>query len=127
MIGALQKMQQSINFDQKDLEYETKRVANSEGQLESQLRQAKINMIVERIKSKQEKLDDMNKTKTELEAKIEREKKRAIKTEKYEKLEEAKEAVKQKIASNITQNAKELDKISDKHEKADSKRTKKPK
>ena len=113
LIGALQKMQQSINFDQKDLEYETKRVANSEGQLESQLRQAKINMIVERIKSKQEKLDDMNKTKTELEAKIEREKKRAIKTEKYEKLEEAKEAVKQKIASNITENAKELDKLSD--------------
>ena len=127
LIGALQKMQQSINFDQKDLEYETKRVANSEGQLESQLRQAKINMIVERIKSKQEKLDDMNKTKTELEAKIEREKKRAIKTEKYEKLEEAKEAVKQKIASNITENAKELDKMSDKLEKAASELAKKPK
>ena len=127
LIGALQKMQQSINFDQKDLEYETKRVANSEGQLESQLRQAKINMIVERIKSKQEKLDDMNKTKIELEAKIEREKKRAIKTEKYEKLEEAKEVVKQKIASNITENAKELDKMSDKLEKAASELAKKPK
>jgi chromosome segregation ATPase len=127
LIGALQKMQQSINFDQKDLEYETKRVANSEGQLESQLRQAKINMIVERIKSKQEKLDDMNKTKTELEAKIEREKKRALKTEKFEKLEEAKEVVKQKIASNISENAKELDKMSDKLEKAASELVKKPK
>jgi len=127
LIGAMQKMQQSINFDQKDLEYETKRVANSEGQLEAQLRQAKINMIIERVKSKQEKLDDMNKTKIELEARIEREKKKALKNEKFEKLEEAKEAVKQKIASNISINSKELDKISDKLEKAASELVKKPK
>jgi len=127
LIGAMQKMQQSINFDQKDLEYETKRVANSEGQLEAQLRQAKINMIIERVKSKQEKLDDMNKTKIELEARIEREKKKALKNEKFEKLEEAKEAVKQKIASNISENSKELDKISDKLEKAASELVKKPK
>ncbi len=127
LLGALQKMQQSINFDQKDLEYETKRVANSDGQLESQLRQAKINMIAERIKSKQEKLDDMNKTKTELEAKIEREKKRAVKAEKHEKLEEAKEVVKQKIASTINENAKELDKMSEKLEKAASELATKPK
>ncbi|MBK9736184.1 MAG: hypothetical protein IPO92_14985 [Saprospiraceae bacterium] len=127
LIGAIQKMQRSIDFDQKDLDYEAKRVANSDGQLESQLRQAKINMIAERIKSKQEKLDDMNKTKTELEAKIEREKKKAVKVEKKEKFDEAKEVVKQKIASGISENVKEMDKISDKLEKAASELVKKPK
>ena len=126
LLGAIQKMQSSINFDLKDHEYETKRVANSDGQLESQLRQAKINMIAERINSKQEKIDDMIKTKVELEAKIEREKKKAIKVEKQEKLDDAKEVVKQKIASGISENAKELDKMSDKLEKAASELVKKP-
>ncbi len=126
LLGAIQKMQSSINFDQKDHDYETKRVANSDGQLESQLRQAKINMIAERINSKQEKIDDMIKTKVELEAKIEREKKKAVKVEKQEKLDEAKEVVKQKIASGISENAKELDKMSDKLEKAASELVKKP-
>jgi DNA repair exonuclease SbcCD ATPase subunit len=126
LLSAIQKMQTSVNFDQKDLDYESKRAANSDGQLESQLRQAKINMIAERIKSKQDKVDDMLKTKAELEAKIEREKKKAIKVEKQEKLDEAKEVVKQKIASGITENAKELDKMSDKLEKAASELVKKP-
>ncbi len=126
LLGAIQKMENSVNFDQKDLDYESKRAANSDGQLESQLRQAKINMIAERIKSKQEKIDDMQKTKLELEAKMEREKKKAIKVEKQEKLDEAKEVVKQKIASGITENAKELDKMSDKLEKAASELVKKP-
>ncbi|MBC7885797.1 MAG: hypothetical protein H7X99_09995, partial [Saprospiraceae bacterium] len=127
LIGAIQKMQRSIDFDQKDLDYEAKRVANSDGQLESQLRQAKINMIAERIKSKQEKIDDMHKTKTELESKIEREKRRAVKVEKQVKIDEAKELVKQKIASEISENAKELDKMSDKLEKAAGELVKKPK
>ena len=118
LMGAIQKMQTSINFDQKDLEFETKRAANSEGQLEAQLRQAKLNMINERIKSKQEKLEDMNKTKTELEARMEREKKKLEKVHKQEKIEEAKEAVKQKIATDISETAKARDKMSDKLEKA---------
>lgn len=118
LIGAIQKMQNSINFDQKDLEFEAKRAANSEGQLEAQLRQAKLNMINERIKSKQEKLEDMNKTKAELESRMEREKKKLEKVQKQEKIEEAKEAVKQKIATDISENAKARDKMSGKLEKA---------
>jgi len=120
LIGAIQKMQNSINFDQKDLEFEAKRAANSEGQLEAQLRQAKLNMINERIKSKQEKLEDMNKTKAELESRMEREKKKLEKVHKQEKIEEAKETVKQKIAADISENAKARDKMSDKLEKAAS-------
>ncbi len=127
LVGAIQKMQKSIDFDQKDLDFQTKKVADSDGQLESQLRQAKIRMIEERVKSKQEKLDDMNLTKADLEAKMEKEKKRAVKVEKQEKLDEAKEAVKQKIASSISENAKELDKMSGKLEKAASELATQPK
>jgi hypothetical protein len=118
LIAAIQKMQKSIDFDQKELDFQNKRVADSDGQLESQLRQAKIRMIEERVKSKQEKLDDMNLTKKELESKMEKEKKKAAKVEKQEKIEEAKETVKQKIADSISETAKELDKMSDKLEKA---------
>jgi DNA repair exonuclease SbcCD ATPase subunit len=127
LIVAIKKMQSSIDFDQKDLDFQTKKVADSDGQLESQLRQAKIRMIEERVKSKQEKLDDMNLTKADLESKMEKEKKRAVKAEKQEKIEEAKEVVKQKIASGITENAKELDKMSEKLEKAASELVKRPK
>jgi predicted nuclease with TOPRIM domain len=96
LIVAIQKMERSIQMDQKDLDYQVKRVEDSDGQLESQLRQAKIRMIEERVKSKQEKLDDMLKTKEELEGRMEREKKKAVREEKHEKLNEAKEVIKQK-------------------------------
>ncbi|MFZ1751658.1 MAG: hypothetical protein WAU01_15775 [Saprospiraceae bacterium] len=120
LMGAIHKMQHSIDFDRRDLDFQAKKVADSDGQLESQLRQAKIRMIEERVKSKQEKLDDMHLTKTELEGKLEKEKMRAVKFEKNEKLKEAKEVIKLKIASEISENAKEMDKISDKLEKAAS-------
>ncbi|MBK7697420.1 MAG: hypothetical protein IPJ39_01170 [Saprospiraceae bacterium] len=112
------KMQKSVDFDQKDLDYQVKKVGDSDGQLESLLRAAKIKMIEERLKSKQEKLDDMQLTKTEIESKMEKEKKRAVKVERQEKLDEAKESVKQKIAVGIAEQSKEMDKISDKLEKA---------
>ncbi len=120
LLAAIQKMQKSIDFDQKELDFQNKRVADSDGQLESQLRQAKIRMIEERVKSKQEKMDDMLLTKKDLDSKLEKEKKRAAKAEKQEKIEEAKETVKQKIAATISETAKELEVMSDKLEKAAS-------
>ncbi|MCZ2102384.1 MAG: hypothetical protein LC107_12715 [Chitinophagales bacterium] len=116
--GAIQKMERSINFDKRDLEDQIKREADSGGQLEVQLRQAKIRMIEERLKSKEEKLEDMHLTQKEIENRIDKEKKRLVKIEKKEKFEEAKESVKQKIASDIAEQSKELDKIADKLEKA---------
>ena len=59
LIGAIDKMQYSIDRDQEELDFQAKRVSNSQGQLEAQIRQAKINMVSERIKSKVEKLNEM--------------------------------------------------------------------
>ena len=65
---ATAKMKASIDRDQKDLEYEQKRADNSANQLEEQLRQARINIIKDRINSKMVKYDDMVKTKAEADA-----------------------------------------------------------
>ena len=65
---ATAKMKASIDRDKKDLEYEQKRADNSANQLEEQLRQARINIIKDRINSKMVKYDDMVKTKAEADA-----------------------------------------------------------
>jgi chromosome segregation ATPase len=101
LLGALQKMERSIGKDRKDLEWENKRIERTDGQLEMQIRQAKIVMIDERISSKQEKLDDMIKTKAELEKKIEQEKKREVIRAEKAKSKEVQKEIKQKIASEI--------------------------
>ena len=117
LIAAMQKMKRSIDLDKKDLDYQNKKVGESDGQLESLLRQAKINMIDERYKSKLEKYTDMEKTKVEIEQKLEKEKRRMAK---IEKVEEAKDIVKQKIASDISEQAKQFEPISDDLAKAAS-------
>ncbi len=63
---AVKKIEKSIEFDQKDIDFENKRIQSSTGQLEAQIRVAKIKMIEDRIKSKREKLDELNKIKLSL-------------------------------------------------------------
>lgn len=63
---AVKKIEKSIEFDQKDIDFENKRIQSSQGQLEAQIRVAKIKMIEDRIKSKREKLDELNKIKLSL-------------------------------------------------------------
>jgi hypothetical protein len=70
LITAVDKMQNSIDRDREELNFQKKRVASSEGQLEAQIRQAKINMILERVKSKEEKLNEMMATKQDVESKM---------------------------------------------------------
>jgi hypothetical protein len=70
--GAIEKMRESVRRDKEDLAFQQKRVDTSQGQLEAQLRQAKINMILERVKSKEEKLNEMVATKNEVEGKLTR-------------------------------------------------------
>ena len=70
LISAVDKMQMSIDRDRDELNFQKKRVASSEGQLEAQIRQAKINMVMERVKSKEEKLIEMMATKQDVESKM---------------------------------------------------------
>jgi len=113
LLSAIDKMEKSIRRDDKDKSFQDDRIANTEGQLEAQLRMAKLKMIDERVNSKNEKLAEMLKTKSELLDRINREKKFLEEQKKHqahkEELKEAKENVKQKIADTIHAQADTLD------------------
>ena len=104
LINALSKMEQSINRDKKELDFQDKRVSNSSvGQLEAQLREAKMMMIKERIRSKEEKLGEMLQTKTDLERRMESQKEKDAQRAEKDKVRAAKEAAAQKIKAEIQQ------------------------
>ncbi len=105
LIRAMQKMENSIGHDERDIEIEERRIAESGGQLEAQIRQAKLAMIKERIRSKQEKLADMEKTKTELEQRIVREQAREEERRKREEIRKVEVEVKDKITREIRESA----------------------
>jgi len=101
LINAIAKMERSINRDRKDLAFQKERIENTDGSLEAQLRAAKTKMIDERVQSKGEKLEDMLRTRSQLESKMEllttREKERAAR----EEIKKARADIKDKIAQDI--------------------------
>ncbi len=101
LLSAIEKMERSIKRDADDLDFQKRKVEVSDGQLEAQIRQAKILMIEERIRSKQDKLNEMLSTKTDLEKRMASQKERDVRREQREKLEETKKAIQDKIASDI--------------------------
>lgn len=115
LLDAIKKMQNSIRRDKEEINFQDKRVGESGGMLEAQLREAKIKMVQERIDSKELKLADMLATKTELESKLanikEKDKKRA-------ELEDAKKAAQDKIAAEIKEAAEQRKEGEGKLEKA---------
>ncbi len=69
LVSAIEKMQESIKRDREELEIQVKKIASSAvGQLEMQIIEAKMNMIKTRVSSKEEKLAEMNGTRSDLDA-----------------------------------------------------------
>lgn len=102
---AVKRMSDSIRRDEEELTFQNKKISNSEGQLESQIRMAKIKMIDERVVSKREKLEEMQRTMVDIERQANvaknKEAKRLEKEEERKKIAAAKEAVKSEIAAEI--------------------------
>lgn len=102
---AIKRMEDSVRRDEEDLQFQHKKVNTTEGQLEAQIRMAKIKMIEERLSSKREKLAEMNQTRQDVERQInnakDKETKRAEKEAEKQKLDAAKEAAKSEIAASI--------------------------
>lgn len=105
LLKAIERMKSSMGRDQNDLKFERRRIEKTDGQLEKQIREAKVVMIESRMNSKQVKLDDMDKTRIQLEKKIEQEKKRAEQQAQKDAERAAAEAAKAKIAGEIANKA----------------------
>jgi hypothetical protein len=101
LMSALGKMEQSINRDKRELDFQDRKAGESGGQLEAQLREAKIMMVKERIRSKEEKLNEMLQTKAELEKRIEGQTEKDARRAEQDKVREAKAEAAQKIKAKI--------------------------
>lgn len=115
LMSAIYRMQDSIKRDQQELDFQNKKIASTDGQLEAQIRQAKIKMVEERLRSKEEKLKEMTDTQVDLERRMEAQ---AARDAKREKVEEAKRLAEQKIREEMAAAAQAREEDVDKLEKA---------
>jgi DNA repair exonuclease SbcCD ATPase subunit len=96
LLEAMNRMKDSARRDEQELEFQRKKVQSTEGQLEAQIRQAKIKMVEERLNSKLERIADMEKTKADVERQIASVQDRE---EKRKRMDNAKSQAKSEIAA----------------------------
>jgi hypothetical protein len=101
LIAAIERMEVSVRRDTEELNFQNGKVNASSGQLEAQIRQAKVAMIEERVRSKKEKLTEMYATKSELDRKMEQLKEKEKRKEEELLKQDAKKAAQEKIANEI--------------------------
>jgi hypothetical protein len=106
LADAIKRMEESLKRDQEELDFQAKKVAVTEGQLEAQIRSAKIKMVEERLSSKKEKLAEMYATRADIEkqaiANKEKDAKRAEKDQERQRYDKAKEQAKSEISASST-------------------------
>ncbi|MFK7773010.1 MAG: hypothetical protein AB8F94_12765 [Saprospiraceae bacterium] len=126
LMAALGKMEQSINRDKRELDFQDRKAGQSGGQLEAQLREAKMMMVKERIRSKEEKLNEMLQTKAELEKRIEVQTEKDARRAEQDKVREAKaeaaQKIKEKIKADEAARANDDDKLKEAAEKLKGKK-----
>jgi chromosome segregation ATPase len=111
LVDAIKRMENSIRRDQQEIDFQQKRIGQTEGKLELQLREAKMKMIETGLSSKKEKLDDMLNTRNALEAKLKSFEEKKLKRD-------AEQKVKEKIAVGIEEQKEKLESESEKLETA---------
>lgn len=115
LLKAIDRMQRSISKDEKDYNYQKNKQKGFAGQLEQQLKEAKLEMIKERVDSKKEKLEDMLKTRQMLEKRMEKQKEK----ERLQKLkEEAKKEAQKKIEKKVEESERLLQEKKEELERA---------
>ncbi len=117
LVSAIDKMERSIQRDEEDLDFQKHKAETTGGQLEAQIRQAKVLMIEERIRSKKDKLNEMLVTRADLEKRMDAQRAKDAKKAEKEKLEEARKLAEEKIASEIKAAAVAREADSEKPEK----------
>lgn len=109
LLAAIKKMENSIKWDRKDMKFQSSKAEGSFGQLEQELRGAKMKMIEERVLSKEAKLSEMFKTKEMLEEKMQKEREKLQKIEEAQKIKEKQEELKAKVKEEIKEKRKILE------------------